>query len=450
MDKFLNEKRSYPRTKPSMQIDISNKISVNPIDLSEGGLSFNSPEKISSPIISMKIHFTEGNFDLKANAHLIWKRDMEDNQFLYGVEFVDLTELQRSELRRELINTQIMDLLKQIKGDELRKQISNFFLKDVLGYINDLLRFAAELSHKKPYSLDSQKEFDHLTTEILLKGHCLEELLSDKKIINKVKDNFRKLVGTWIYKSSIVKRGFEKPRGYPGDYKMLEIVYDDKPLSKDFGIYSDNCFLKSPYAEAVRIRKDRLRELTQDFINKSELNKIEILNIACGSCREIKELFPNIKNKNPIIFTCLDWDEEALIFSEKALLPNSLPNISFKFLKEDIMNIVKSKSPEKTYGKYDLIYSIGLIDYLPDRVLKRLIYALYLLLKKDGQLILTHKNKEKTFPPLPPDWFCDWKFVSRNKEETIKLFHESGLSKFSLSTQSDDFEYIYYFTIIKK
>jgi extracellular factor (EF) 3-hydroxypalmitic acid methyl ester biosynthesis protein len=450
MDKFPEEKRSYPRIKTGLKIGLANKASAESVDLSEGGISFNSPEKISSPTISLKVHFQEGNFDLKAKAHLIWERDLGGNQSLYGVEFINLSELQRSHLRRALINTQITELLAEIKTPDLRKQISHFFLKDVLDYVSELLRLALDLSHKKAYSFDLQKEFDHLTTQILLKGYCLEELLADKKIMDRVKDSFRKLVGTWIYKSTIVKRAFEKPRGYPGDYKMLEIVYDNKPLSKNFGVYSDNCFLKSPYAVAVRIRKDRLRELTQEFINKLTLNKVEILNIACGSCREIKEMLPAIKNKNPIIFTCLDWDEEALDFSEKSLVQNSPENIAFKFLKEDIMNMIKNATPEQTYGRYDLVYSIGLIDYLPDRVLKKLIHVLYRLLRKEGQLILTHKNREKTFPPLPPDWFCDWKFVSRNKEETIKLFHESGMPGFSLSTQSDDFEYIYYFTITKK
>lgn len=450
MDKLHEEKRQYSRVKANVKVALSKNILGTSLDLSESGLSFNAEEIITSPTISIQFQLPGLTTKLKSEARLVWKRNLEDGTSLYGVEFVDLTESQKSVLRRELINTQIVGLLAEIKSNELRKQISDFFLKDVLNYINQLLILASDLSHRKEYSLDSQKYFDHLTTQILLKGFCLEELLDDKKIMDKVKDNFRKLVGTWIYKSTIVKRAFEKPRGYPGDYKMIEIVYDNKSLSKGFGIYSDNSFLKSPYAVAVRLRKDRVTELLQAFINNSTLSKIDILNIACGSCREIKELSPNIKNKNPIAFTCLDWDGEALDFSRKSLLQNSPANITFKFIKEDIMNMIKNETPEQVYGKYDLIYSIGLIDYLPDRVLKKLVNVLFQLLHQGGKLILTHKNREKTFPSLPPDWFCDWKFVPRNKEETIKLFYDSGLSKFSISTDSDDFGYIYYFALIKQ
>jgi hypothetical protein len=256
-------------------------------------------------------------------------------------------------------------------------------------------------------------------------------------------------VGNWIYKSSIVKRAFEKPRGYPGDYKMLEIVYNNKPISKHLGEYFDNNFLKSPYAVAVRVRKNRLREILTDFINASKLNKIGIFNIACGSSREIKEALPLLKTRSSVTFSCLDWDEEALQFSQNLLTKDTPKNVNFKFVKEDIMNMVKIDNAEKMYGKFDLIYSIGLIDYLPDRVLKRLVKVLYGLLHQNGKLVLTHKNKEKTFPPLPPDWFCDWKFVPRSKEEAVKLFYNCELSRFDFSVDPDDFEYIYYFTLTK-
>lgn len=123
--------------------------------------------------------------------------------------------------------------------------------------------------------------------------------------------------------------------------------------------------------------------------------------------------------------------------------------MDFKFYKENVMNLIKNEYASKVLSRQDLIYSIGFIDYLPDRILKKLIYALYQLLQKEGKFILTHKNREKTFPPILPDWFCDWNFVPRNKEELTKLFYDCGISKFLLSLDSDDFNYMFYFTLTK-
>ena len=367
----------------------------------------------------------------------------------YGMASLGLSETQRVKSLTESIKTQISGLLNEIKSREAKKQVSHFFLKDLLEYMEKIIELSSSISKQKEYSLELERKLDQLDTQILLKGYCLEELLSDRKNMQKVKENFRHLIGTWAYKSVIMKRAFEKPRGYPGDYRMLEIVYDNKPISKNIGVYFDNYFLKNPYAIAVRIRKDRLREMLINFLNETKLSKASILNIACGPCREIKELLPDLKTQNTIVFACLDWDEEALKFSQDSLMPLKPKNVEFKFIKEDIMNIIKNANVVQSLGKQNLIYSIGLIDYLPDIALQKLIFILYQLLQKDGKLILTHKNREKTFPPIPPDWFCDWKFVSRNKEEVIKLFYDSEISDFSLSTESDDFEYIYYFTITK-
>ncbi len=449
MVKIPEERRSFPRIRTNLKVDVAKNILADSIDLSEGGLSFSSQEAISSPTLSLQIRFSDTNLSLKTTARLVWKRDLESGASLYGVEFVDLNEVQKIELRRELIKTQISELLNEVKTPEIKRLVSDFFLKDMLNYISEVIKLSLRLSKEKGYSEEIEKRLGQLNTQILLKGYCLEELLPDKKNMQKVKEYFRYLIGTWAYKSVIIKHAFEKPRGYPGDYKMLEIGYDNKPISKNIGTYFDNCFLKTPYAVAVRARKDRLRERLQKFINETKIDKINILNLACGSCREIRELLPNLKTQSHITFTCIDWDEEALRFSEVALLQSAPKDIECKFIKEDIINMIKDGASPRSLDKQNLIYSIGLIDYLPDRVLKKLIYVLYRLLQKGGKLILTHKNREKTFPAIQPDWFCDWKFVSRNKEEVVRLFYDCRISGFSLSLESDEFEYIYYFTLTK-
>lgn len=447
MDKFSEEKRSYPRVKTDIKIGLPNKASAESVDLSEGGACFNSTETISSPVISLQINFPDKK--VKINAKLIWKRDLTDGESLYGVEFTNLDEQQRAMLRKELMETQINELLSAIKDRDVKKQVHHFFAVDMLDYMTELLKVSAHLSVGNQNLDEVEKKFFHLNNQILLKGYCLEEVLENKILTSKNKELFRFLVGTWAYKSPIVKRAFEKPRGYPGDYLMLEIVYNNRPLAKDgMGFYFDKYFLSNPYAVAVRYRKDKLREILKNEIKQSALKTIKIFNIACGSCREIKELPAGIFQNKTVVFTNLDWDEEALDFSRIAL--KDLPaNSKCDFVKEDIMNLIKGAGTAKTFEKQDLVYSIGLIDYLPDRVLKLFMQYFYGLLKEKGKLVLTHKNKEKTFSPIAPDWFCNWKFVPRTKEEAIKLFYNCGIKSFDLSTEVDEFNDIFYFTITK-
>lgn len=442
------ERRAHPRIKTNLKTELSEKISADSVDVSESGLQFNSAETISSPALSLQIHFPHKKFEFKTNARLVWKRDLAEGGSSYGLEFVALNEAQKAALRKELIKTQISGLLDEIREPEIKKLVSDFFLDDMLNYINEINKIVPYALKDGVYSEEIEKKITRFNNQIVLKGYCLEELLFDKKVMQKVRDSFRYLIGVWAYKSPIMKRAFEKPRGYPGDYLMLETVYNNHSSAEGIGFYFDKYFLSNPYAIAVRHRKDRLREILKKEIQESPLEVIKIFDIACGSCKEIKELpFELFKNKK-VIFTCLDWDDEALEFSKQALKDFPV-NVQFNFVKEDIMNIIKKVNPMNSYGKQDLVYSIGLIDYLPDRVLKVFIKYFYGLLCEKGKLVLTHKNREKTFSPLPPAWFCDWKFVPRNKEEIVGLFYNCGIDKFSLATEVDEFNDIFYFTIGK-
>lgn len=355
------------------------------------------------------------------------------------------------EIREEKINAKISQLLADPKCAKFKEDISNFFLRDLLYYLREIIKIASCVTDKSRYSEQIEHKFADLNNQILLKGYCLEEIIEEKMIINKVKDNFRALAGPFAYESPIVKRAFEKPRGYPGDYLMLEIVYDNKPFAEQrIGLCFDKYFLGNPYAVAVRYRKDRLCEILKEEILRFKKPVMKIFDIACGSCRELIELPQEIfKDKKEVIFTCLDWDEEALDFSRKAV-KNMPKNVKFNFVKQDIMDMIKDRSPKHSFEKQDVIYSIGLIDYLPDRVLKSLVEFFYGLVEHNGKLILTHKNKEKTFSPLPPDWFCNWKFVPRTKEEVTKLFYTCGLKNFASATKVDMFNDIFYFTFVKE
>lgn len=446
MAKLTEEKRMFARVKVDLKVGGSIGQDAFARDLSEAGLRLESKDVISSPAIFLKIDFPGQEPQLEAGAKLVWKRDLADGNCSYGVEFINLNESQKALLRRELVKAQIKGLVENIEEGKTKDDVSRFFMTDMLNYLNEMNKVIAGLSKDNTYSYEVEKKIAHLNTCILLKGYCLEQIIEDKTVINKSKEHFRALAGSWVYKSLIVKRALEKPRGYPGDYLLLEIIYNNCPLTKEgIGFYVDRNFLNSPYACAVRYRKDKIRDTLKEALAVSKLSPMKVFNVACGSCREIKELPVKLFQNKKVEFCCLDWDQEALDFAGKAV--SHFPdNVVFNFIKEDIMHLIKNKC---RFNKQHLIYSIGLIDYLPDRVLKVFMRFFYELLQKEGKLILTHKNREKNFSPLTPDWFCNWKFVPRNKEEIARLFYNCGIKDFSLVTESDDFNDVFYFTLTK-
>lgn len=270
-------------------------------------------------------------------------------------------------------------------------------------------------------------------------------------MVKQIKQLFREVVGDLIYKSEVVSRAYQKPRGYPGDYKMLEIIYDNQPFCKDvkdFRFYVDKYFLNSEYAVSVRNRKDKMRDLLSQFIKNANSDSIRVLNLACGSCREIREMLTDnaLLSGKTLFFSCVDHDEEALEFSRQSLR-NTKKNIKFDFLKENVLDIIRDDS--SLLGKYDFVYSIGLIDYLPDIALKQLVTFCYKLLSNDGIFIITHKDID-IYKPLAPNWFCDWNFYSRNEKDLINLIHSLRISNFELEVEREESKRILFIILRKK
>ncbi|MBN1794500.1 MAG: methyltransferase domain-containing protein [Candidatus Omnitrophica bacterium] len=441
------EKRFSPRIGTNFPIQIEGATG-NIISMSDTGACFCLEQRLPLRRFTANIHLPSRALEII--IHLKWKQYQQSKKdsFLYGAQFIDLDEKTLSAIRKSLIFRQLRSLIKDIHEKEIRSKVV-IFAKAFKQYLYNLIRLTNDLENNQISKEEAKKYITYLNNEIILKGDRLEKELNQKKIIRKIKQDFRFLVSCWAYRSSIMKRAYEKPRGYPGDYRMLEAIYDNKPFSKKIGEYFDLYFLNNPYAIAVRNRKDKLGDMLKNFIETANLDSIKILNLACGSCREIAELLPSLQYRKPIYFTCIDWDQEALDFSKNAL-KNSPPNVTFNFLKKDLIELIKNGRSPLLLKSQDLIYSIGLVDYLPDRMFKKIVQASFRLLAEEGVLIITHKNKEQTFSPIPPDWFCDWKFVPRNMNEVVDLFKNSKIDISSLNIEVDNFNHIYYFILTKK
>lgn len=176
-----------------------------------------------------------------------------------------------------------------------------------------------------------------------------------------------------------------------------------------------------------------------------------LLNLACGPSREIQELFlKEIKVSSKTDYICIDLDEEALDFSKQAL--NNIPaNVKMRFLQENILELLKKPEDyQAKLGKCDIVYSIGLADYLPDKIMKKMINACFSFLKPQGTVILAFKITEKDpFAPVPPDWFCDWRFVPRSENDAEELIAASGIKDYSINKEWEETGKIEYFSINK-
>ena len=78
-----------------------------------------------------------------------------------------------------------------------------------------------------------------------------ERHVSDKNIIRDAQIRFREKTNPILSKSYFINRARTWPQGYQGDYKMLENIYRNTPLSDGIGYYLDLCSFECPVARGV-------------------------------------------------------------------------------------------------------------------------------------------------------------------------------------------------------
>ncbi len=281
------------------------------------------------------------------------------------------------------------------------------------------------------------------------KAALFEKAIPDEILNKRLKKLFRQITKDDFCKSKLIRHGIEKPQGYPGDYQIVEAMYVNKVLTTSgVGHYLDKYFLTNAYVQAVRDRKDSMRLFLTDFINSSQLKSLKILNLACGSSRDVFELLSeNSFAEKEVGLTLLDQDRDALEFSSKRL-KKIKNNINIKYVVSDFVKFLKLELSAKK-NTYNMIYSIGLADYLPDSILGLMFKFGFELLDNGGQLVIAHKNTFHFKSPIS-DWGADWKFIERTKADLSGLIKKYlGDNKYRLSFVRIPNQLIFYVIVTK-
>lgn len=450
MERSTLDKRQFPRIVANFPIRITPEFLGETADLSETGLKFvlDKPLLLSKAPARIEISPKES---IDAEFKVIWNKHLvKENKFTYGVCFIRLKERDLSILRSILIESHSKSIFDKVQTTKAQERIKDFWSKDFKEYLEKLVKISDLLESKGINKEEAIKQVTDINDAIVQKGDGLEAFLNNKTLVNKIKHTFRALCGPWVYRSKIVKHAFEKPRGFPGDLELLEIIYNNRPISENIGYCYDKYFLNNKYAIAVRNRKNKMKEILADFICNTEPPSIKILNLACGSCRELSELFANegFSSNKDIGFALVDQDEQAITFS-KEIFKKFPKRLSFKFFQHNIIDYGNSKiNYSGMLGKQNLIYSIGLADYLPDRVLRNLISFCFSLLESGGKLIIAHKDVNK-YKPLPSDWWCDWTFYPRDESYLLNLITKSNIKDFDIKVEREPSNIILFLTIQK-
>ena len=218
-------------------------------------------------------------------------------------------------------------------------------------------------------------------------------------------------VSEFLWQDPFTFWSFQKPRGYSGDGKLLDISYKhpsvDRIVASSTELGQEIYAYTSEAASSVagRERRDILARTVDATAERVE--NAEVLAIACGHLREA-ELSWALAEKKLKRWVGLDQDPISV-----GIVNRDLAGTAVEAIDGSVKGILR-----RAYklGTFDLVYASGLYDYLPRAVGIWLMQRAMEFVKPGGEFLFANFSDEITTDGYMAT-FMDWQLMLRSADD---------------------------------
>ncbi len=231
----------------------------------------------------------------------------------------------------------------------------------------------------------------------------------------------------FIMTSPACHRARVKPFGYPGDYEVMNFIYErwfegSTLFARAVGL----AFSETVCCQAVRYRKDLVKRQLKALLARrvGSREPVRVLSIAAGPAQELYELFQELDDVPvPLEIVLFEQDKNALAHAFRRLTPvveSRFPGrVRMLFLHDSIKRLLRDGSLFAPFGGFDLVYSCGLFDYLQQRTAVVLARRLAAVTHPGGQLLVA--NMVDHPGRVMQEIHLDWHLIYRTREEILEI-----------------------------
>jgi extracellular factor (EF) 3-hydroxypalmitic acid methyl ester biosynthesis protein len=250
--------------------------------------------------------------------------------------------------------------------------------------------------------------------------------------------HLRTRLAPWLMRSRFLARTIERPRGYAGDAEMMRMVYERRFEGRTtFDKLMHRHPVESAAAQAVRNRRELiprlLREVDQGVGALGD--RLAVLSVACGPAWELRDLYRGAADATRFRCTLLDQDAEALDTARSGLAELERAfgrELPATFVEESVKTLLRSAATRASLGRFHFVYSMGLYDYLPEPVARRLTHLLFEMIEPHGTLVIGNyhvANPTRTYM----QYWMNWPLEYRTEEQLLSLAPTGAGARSSLS-----------------
>jgi len=240
------------------------------------------------------------------------------------------------------------------------------------------------------------------------------------------------LVTPILIGAPIWRLGYTKPRGYPGDFELMNLMYDGIRMGRtSFDRIMHQLGREERLAATVSDRKEFLiRHLGDTALSTPHRSGdlIEITSLGAGPAREIEEFVARGQGGG-MRFTLVDQDEEALECAHERIRRAALKHgsrIELRCRYVSLRQLLTQGELLDEVRNQHLIYSAGLFDYLGERMAKALVGRLFECLRPSGHLLIGNAVDDEAVKWVP-EFVLDWKLLYRSADAMLDLLDPKDL-----------------------
>lgn len=258
-----------------------------------------------------------------------------------------------------------------------------------------------------------------------------------------------------ILSAPFFHRARHKPRGYPGDFQVMQFIYEKQFEGASLfaravhlaGVHTDG-------AAVVRSRKELVKSLLTERIQRSPPQReFRIASIAAGPAQETYELLASLEDvASRIEIVLFDQDPDALTLAfsriKQVVDARWASRVKVRFLHDSIKRLIRDPSLLAEHGPFDVIICAGLFDYLERRHAATLSKSFYQSLRADGSAYVGN-----VVPELPSRWLMehhlDWALKYKTRDE-MRAFVLDGCPDAEVSVVEESVGYNPFVTFTRR
>ncbi len=242
----------------------------------------------------------------------------------------------------------------------------------------------------------------------------------------------------WLEVGNLQLHARTKPRGYAGDFEMLEKICAGFLCNHPLGNAFDRFFQSQVAPQAVRNRTQLTADAIVRFLRDRDGGPVHVASVGSGPAIDVRGALDRLSadERREVRVTLMDLDSAALDHARLQIEP-FLDGGRLRCVRENLFRIPQKDKAREELGDVDFLVCSGLFDYLDDQAAVEMLSTFWHHLAPAGMLLGFNFGPENTSRDYM-EWIGNWYLTYRDRNEMLRLAAQADLAAGRVTVAAED------------